>query len=98
MPTVSVTIPAYNGVSRYLEQAIESVLAQTHRDFELIVVDDASTDDNARLVLRFPQVRYFRRAVTITSRRHLTKAGRHGYERSFCQAGRSTLRTSLHRG
>ncbi len=63
MPTVSAIIPAYNGVARYLEQAIRSVLAQTFRDLELIVVDDASTDDTARLVLRYPQARYFRRAV-----------------------------------
>ena len=62
MPDVSVIIPAYNGVSRYLEQAIRSVLAQTFRDRDLIVVDDASTDDTARLVLRFPQARYVRRA------------------------------------
>src|SRR2546422_5417338 len=62
MPTISVIIPAYNGVARYLEQAIHSVLAQTYRDIELIVVDDASTDDTARLVLRFPTARYFRRA------------------------------------
>ncbi len=62
MLTVSAIIPAYNGVSRYLEQAVLSVLAQTYRDFELIVMDDASTDDTARVVLRFPQVRYFRRA------------------------------------
>src|SRR2546427_4839219 len=62
MPTISAIIPAYNGVARYLEQAIHSVLAQTYHDIELIVVDDASTDDTARLALRFPTARYFRRA------------------------------------
>ena len=62
MPTVSAIIPAYNGVSRYLEDAIQSVLAQSFRDFELIVVDDASTDEIGRLVLRIPQARYMRRA------------------------------------
>lgn len=63
MPLVSAIIPAYNGASRYLEQAIHSVLAQTLQDRELIVVDDASTDDTAQIVLRFPQARYFRRAT-----------------------------------
>jgi glycosyltransferase involved in cell wall biosynthesis len=62
MPLVSAIIPAYNGASRYLEEAIRSILAQTFQDCELIVVDDASTDDTPRLVLRFPQARYFRRA------------------------------------
>lgn len=62
MPQISAIIPAYNGGSRYLAQAIGSVLSQTFRDLELIVVDDASTDDTARLVLRFHQARYFRRA------------------------------------
>jgi glycosyltransferase involved in cell wall biosynthesis len=64
MPRVSVIIPAYNAVTRYLEQAIRSVLAQSYKDTELIVVDDASTDDTARLVLRFPQARYYKRATT----------------------------------
>ena len=62
MARVSAIISAYNGASRYLEQAIGSVLAQTFRNTELFVVDDASTDNTARLVLRFPQARYIRRA------------------------------------
>jgi glycosyltransferase involved in cell wall biosynthesis len=62
MPLVSVIIPAYNGATRFLEDSIRSVLAQTLRDLELIVVDDASTDDTARLVCRFPQAHYIRRA------------------------------------
>lgn len=61
MPLVSAIIPAYNGASRYLDQAIGSVLAQTCQDLELIVIDDASTDETARLVLQFPRARYFKR-------------------------------------
>ena len=49
-PAVSVLMPVYNG-SRYLRGAIESVLAQSFGDFELIVVDDGSTD-GVRRVLR----------------------------------------------
>lgn len=62
MLLISVVIPAYNGVSRYLDQAIQSVLDQTVRDFELFVVDDASTDETAKLIQKFSRVRYARRA------------------------------------
>jgi glycosyltransferase involved in cell wall biosynthesis len=48
--TGSVIISSYNK-ARYIGQAIESVLAQTLRDVELIVVDDGSTDETERLVL-----------------------------------------------
>ena len=42
-PRVTLAIAAYNG-ERYLAEAIESCLAQDHPDFELLIVDDASTD------------------------------------------------------
>ncbi len=49
MPKVSVIIPCYNG-ARHVAIAIDSVLSQTMRDLEVIVVDDGSTDDTARVV------------------------------------------------
>ena len=50
-PRVSVVIPAYNR-ARYLQTAIDSVLAQSFGDFELIVVDDGSTDETPAIVRR----------------------------------------------
>jgi len=48
-PAVSVVISAYNA-HRYLAEAMESILAQTFRDSEVIVVDDGSTDDTKKLL------------------------------------------------
>jgi glycosyltransferase involved in cell wall biosynthesis len=56
-PLVSVIIPVYNG-ARFLRAALESVFAQTYRPFEVIVVDDGSTDDSATIAQSFPDVRY----------------------------------------
>lgn len=51
-PYVSVIIPTYNR-SLLLRQTIDSVLAQTYTGFELIVVDDGSTDDTAQMILEY---------------------------------------------
>ena len=60
---VSVIVPCYN-CEAYLSTTLGSVLTQTHRELELIVVDDASTDGSAGLVEQFalqdPRVRLMR--------------------------------------
>jgi glycosyltransferase involved in cell wall biosynthesis len=53
MPTVSVIIPTFNRAAM-LKQAVESVLSQDFRDFELIVVDDGSTDDTMAVLASYP--------------------------------------------
>jgi glycosyltransferase involved in cell wall biosynthesis len=52
MTRVSIVVPAYNH-ARFLEQAIESVLAQTHPAVELIVLDDGSTDGTREILARY---------------------------------------------
>ena len=56
----SITIPAFK--QKYLYEAIESCLAQTYKDFELIIVDDASPEDLKSVVDRFQdsRIRYYR--------------------------------------
>lgn len=59
-PLISVVIPAYNH-ERYIGYALESVLGQTCQDFELIVVNDGSTDQTEDVVLGYddPRIRYY---------------------------------------
>jgi len=66
MPRVSVCLPTYNR-AHYLPGAIESVLNQTFRDFELLICDNASTDETPEVVkgLRDARVRYVRHPQNI---------------------------------
>ncbi len=59
MPKVSIGVSTYNRRD-YLRESLKSLLEQTYSDFEIIVVDDGSSDDTGEMVAReFPQVRYF---------------------------------------
>ncbi len=49
MPTVSVIVPNYNH-GKFLRRRIDTILAQTYRDFELILLDDASSDDSRAIL------------------------------------------------
>lgn len=62
MVEVSVIIPTYN-CSHYLVNAIDSVLAQSFQDFEILVVDDGSFDETPAVMRRYgPPLRYIRQA------------------------------------
>ncbi|MFC1511428.1 glycosyltransferase family 2 protein [Candidatus Margulisiibacteriota bacterium] len=72
MPEVSVIIPAYN-YADFTVQAVESVLAQTYKNFELIVVDDGSTDGTGDALKRFgDRIRYmYKQNGGVSSARNL---------------------------
>lgn len=53
-PTISVILPVYNA-ERYVAQAVESILNQTFRDFELILIDDGSTDGSLEILRRYAE-------------------------------------------
>lgn len=75
-PTVSICIPAYN-YARFLPDAIESVLAQTFHDFELVIVDNCSTDTTAEVVSRYAagdhRIRYVCNEVNVGAQENLNR-------------------------
>jgi len=54
-PPVSVYVPAYNA-EEFLARCIESLLTQTHRPAEILIVDDGSRDSTREIATRYPQV------------------------------------------
>lgn len=58
---VSVILPVFNG-ARFLRDTLDSIGAQTHQDYELIAVDDGSTDSSPEILQSYPGVRVIRQA------------------------------------
>jgi glycosyltransferase involved in cell wall biosynthesis len=75
-PRVSVGLPVYNG-ARYLAQTVESILAQTFGDFELLISDNASTDGTEEICRRHaardPRIRYLRNAANLGAARNYNR-------------------------
>ncbi|MGA9046335.1 glycosyltransferase family 2 protein [Sulfuricurvum sp.] len=67
-PKVSVLIPAYN-YAQYLPEAIDSVLAQTFEDFEILIVDNCSTDNTEEIIMEYlkkdRRIQYFKNEENI---------------------------------
>jgi glycosyltransferase involved in cell wall biosynthesis len=68
VPTLTVGLPVYNG-ARYLPEALDALLAQTYTDYELVISDNASTDETADVcrayAARDERIRYVRQPVNI---------------------------------
>lgn len=75
-PRVSVGMPVYNG-EPYLAEAIDSILAQTYTDFELVISDNASTDRTQDICLAYvkkdQRVHYHRNATNIGASKNYTR-------------------------
>jgi len=56
IPLISVVIPVYNG-ERFLDESIQSILNQTFKDFEFIIINDASTDNSLEIIKKYKDKR-----------------------------------------
>lgn len=63
MPRISVIIPVFN-LEKYLSECLNSLLVQTYRDYEIIIVDDGSTDQSATICKEYEEkfcfIKYYR--------------------------------------
>lgn len=75
-PQVSIGLPVYNG-EKYVGKAIESLLAQTFKDFELIISDNASTDRTAEICRQYAKkdarIRYYRNEKNLGAARNFNR-------------------------
>lgn len=76
-PLVSVLMPVYNG-GAFLADAIESILGQSFKDFELVVIDDGSTDNIQEVLQEFIQIGPCIKVLKQETNLGLTKSLNHG--------------------
>ena len=80
MPTLSVIVPVYNG-EKYLCRCLDSILAQSFSDFELILINDGSTDNSGKLCDDYAAADS-RVTVIHTENRGVSRARKTGLERA----------------
>ena len=80
MPSISVVVPIYN-TEEYLDECIESILNQTYKDIELILIDDGSTDRSGEICDKY-KAQDKRVTVAHTPNRGPTMARREGVMRA----------------
>lgn len=73
---ISIVLPVYNG-ERFVSESIESVLAQTYQNWELLILDDCSTDHSAEIAKAYvhkdPRIHYYRNEENLQLPRNLNK-------------------------
>lgn len=76
MPRITIGLPVYNG-ENFITQALDSILGQTYREFELIISDNASTDRTQELCRSYaerdPRIRYFRNGENLGAARNFNQ-------------------------
>jgi glycosyltransferase involved in cell wall biosynthesis len=88
-PTVSVTVTNYN-YGRFLDQNIESILGQSFEDFEVVFVDNASTDNSVQIVRKHEKADHRIRVIA-----HPENQGRFASLRESCDLSRGRYRVHL---
>lgn len=73
---ISVVLPVYNG-ERYLRESIESIIAQSYQNWELLILDDCSTDNSADIAIEFTKkdsrIHYYKNETNLRLPRNLNK-------------------------
>lgn len=69
VPNISIILPVYNG-EKHSRKCLDSVLAQTYSDFELIIWDDVSWDDSCKILRSYhdPRIRVYANAQNCADR------------------------------